>query len=128
MSPSVDAWRFAAVAQSFSVRGSSMEPALARGDRVFVEGGPVRIGDIAVMPVARHRLVVHRVCAIFEQGGETWVVARGDGAACADAPVRLADVVGVVRHVQRAGHGGRIIRRLQALRAWWARQGQGVPR
>lgn len=89
------------------VRGSSMEPLLAEGDRVWV--APRRFywpGDVVAFAVPGGRVVAHRVLGYrvsgyrlraHRIGGRRWaLVTRGDAVSAPDGPVDPARVVGRV--------------------------------
>jgi hypothetical protein len=90
---------------SFEVRGGCMWPAIRPGDRVRV--GPLRreprVGDVLICYRGIHA-VAHRVVQHFHDAhGHSWVRCRGDAALALDAPVRAAEVLGLVHKVERAG-------------------------
>jgi hypothetical protein len=116
-----------------SVRGSSMSPFVRDEDVLTIApigGRSPRVGEVIafVLPDTK-RLAIHRVVARREGG---WLV-RGDNCRTADGVVGLADIVGRVIRVERAGHdvrvgclsggaciaalnrGGNLVR----LRRWW---------
>lgn len=90
---------------SFEIRGGCMWPALRPGDRVRV--GPLRrdprVGDVLICYRGIHA-VAHRVVQHFRDAhGQSWVRCRGDAALELDAPVRAAEVLGLVDKIERAG-------------------------
>ena len=90
---------------SFEVRGGCMWPALRHGDRVRV--GPLKrepkVGDVLICYRGVHA-VAHRVVQQFRDAhGQSWVRCRGDAALELDAPVRAAEVLGLVDKIERAG-------------------------
>jgi hypothetical protein len=95
------------VAFRFTARGLSMQPFIRDGDVITV--APLtrrsRRGDVlAVCDPVSERLVVHRVVAV---AGEVYVT-RGDNTDREDGPAHLADVVGRVVAVERAGRRVRL--------------------
>lgn len=90
---------------SFAIRGGCMWPTIRAGDRVRV--GPLqrapRIGDVLICYRGTH-MVAHRVVQHYRDArGESWIRCRGDAALAFDAPVRPAEVLGVVDAIERAG-------------------------
>lgn len=89
----------------FVVAGSSMWPLLRAGDVVCVrprgETG-ARVGDVVALrrQPASH-LVLHRL--VRKRGPE--VLIRGDNLPTADGVCVAADILGVVRRVERRGRG-----------------------
>lgn len=84
----------------FEVRGRSMRPGLRDGDAVLVllNDRRLRPGDLAVFRLGADT-VVHRCVAVE---GER-LQFRGDGREDLDPPVAVADVLGRVVAVRRAG-------------------------
>lgn len=93
------------------VRGSSMEPLLSEGARVWVAARRLyRPGDVVAFLVPGGRLVVHRVLGYRLWGhrlrGRRWaLVTRGDAVPHPDGPVDPARVMGRVVAVARAPSG-----------------------
>jgi hypothetical protein len=90
---------------SFEIRGGCMWPALRAGDRVRV--GPLQrepqVGDVLICYRGIHA-VAHRVVQRFHDvHGHSWVRCRGDAALELDAPMRAAEVLGLVHKIERAG-------------------------
>jgi phage repressor protein C with HTH and peptisase S24 domain len=103
-------------AVEFCVRGDSMHPVIREDDSVHVEPSrDVRLGDV-VLTLATRGLTAHRVIA---QHGDT-IVTRGDNTPEADAPVPLAQVLGKVTWVERAGERREVAREYGFVR--WLRR------
>jgi hypothetical protein len=65
------------------VTGRSMEPTLALGAKVDVvglgAGDALHAGDVALFSTAEGQVrVLHRVLAVFDEGGQIWVLHQGD--------------------------------------------------
>jgi signal peptidase I len=118
-----------------TVRGRSMEPALAEGDEVLLSplvGSPVE-GEIVVARGRNGGLVLHRV--VHASGGR--IITRGDACRRDDPPVPPRHVLLRALEVRRRGRSGPIppapgaLRRLRsrlaprlasplaALGRWW---------
>lgn len=90
---------------SFAIRGGCMWPTIRAGDRISV--GPLRreprLGDVLICQRGTH-VVAHRVVQHYRDAlGQSWIRCRGDAALELDAPVRPAEVLGIVDGVERAG-------------------------
>lgn len=87
----------------FRAEGDSMAPAIISGDTVILR--PVRLAQVRpgdVLACRRQsRLFLHRLVAISEAGGETWLHLRGDAKRGLDAPLPLTAVIGRVAAVER---------------------------
>lgn len=100
---SVDAVRRLPPGRRFRVRveGSSMEPALRRGDEVLADRtGHVRLGDLVVLDGGEAGLIVHRLLWRSRRGVRT----RGDGSGRMDPPMAPDAVLGRVLVVERGGY------------------------
>lgn len=110
-----DSRRFVAVMTSllregrsvrFRAHGWSMFPAIRDGELITVSplgGTPLRTGDIVLV---RHRrgAVAHRVVALhISRGRVVRIIARGDAARTADAPITAERLLGRVVAVERSG-------------------------
>ncbi|MDF1590733.1 MAG: S24/S26 family peptidase [Desulfobacterales bacterium] len=88
----------------FRASGFSMAPFIKDGDvlTVFpVIDSPPGIGDVAAFShPAGGRLAVHRIVAQNKSGYRL----KGDGADDADGMVSQANIIGIVRKVERNGH------------------------
>jgi hypothetical protein len=80
-----DALRFVlaqGVPAVIEVAGRSMEPTIALGAKVDVtaltDGDALAPGDVVLVATGGDGLVLHRVMATFEEGGEPLVVHQGD--------------------------------------------------
>ncbi|HXO18849.1 MAG TPA: S24/S26 family peptidase [Thermoanaerobaculia bacterium] len=88
---------------TLAVRGGSMAPLLADGDRVEVVRALLYWpGDVVAFRAADERLVVHRLLGYrpFRAAGERGRIAcvtRGDASFAHDPPVPLARILGRVR-------------------------------
>jgi hypothetical protein len=86
------------------VRGTSMMPAFAVGDRLNVEPAAIRtgepdleVGDIVLVIAAdAAELVVHRVMHVFSEGGRRFVAHQGDMPGSSFAICGRAAVIGKV--------------------------------
>ncbi len=84
-----------------TITGASMMPILRPGDMLIVqpvEGAPSP-GEIVVAQ-RDHDWITHRLMRVEAQ----WCFLRGDNARSLDEPIALADVVGRVTAIERAGH------------------------
>ncbi len=82
------------------VRGDSMWPTLLTGDEaetLRLTSAPAP-GEVVVARIAG-QLVIHRVRAVRDG----WLELKGDNCQDADPPVPLAEVVGKIHRVRRAG-------------------------
>jgi signal peptidase I len=80
-----------------TVRGASMAPLLADGDRVEV--APALLywpGDVVAFRDDQGRLIVHRLLGYRSQGGRIAGLTRGDAATGLDAPIPLDRLLGRV--------------------------------
>ncbi len=104
-----------------TVTGWSMAPALRPGDRLLLDDGALRVGDVVVVAAPR-RLLVHRVIAFGTacDGEPGFVITRGDGVRHCDAPAPLTAVLGRVVAVERNGQRRPVPNRLRAPR-WLVR-------
>lgn len=117
----------APILPAIAVTGWSMAPLLRPGDRVVLDGGVLRVGEVVVV-AAPERLLVHRIAAIVDGGdGASFVVTRGDRVARCDAPSPVAAVLGRVVAVERNGRRRPLPQRSQASR-WWLRVFDGWQR
>jgi hypothetical protein len=113
-----------------AIRGGCMWPTIRPGDRVSV--GPLarepRLGDVLICQRGTH-VVAHRVVQRYRDAqGQSWIRCRGDAALELDAPVRPAEVLGIVEGVERAGRKlqpraaaalrSRVVAPLRAAFAW----------
>lgn len=80
----------------FRVSGKSMYPTLRPGDTVQIEAKcrDSAVGEVVVY-LREERLIIHR----FLGNGRY----RGDGCLTVDAAVNAADMIGIVRQVERGG-------------------------
>jgi hypothetical protein len=88
------------------VRGGSMLPTLWPGESVLVvpTGDAVLRPGLVVLIAHDRRFVVHRVVTrITAAGVPTMLVTRGDASREVDAPVPVAEVLGLVVAVHRFG-------------------------
>lgn len=88
----------------FRMSGTSMRPTIEDGDVVTVE--PIDIASVQPQDVvfyvsASGVPLIHRVVAVEERSGCTYVVTRADCAELANAPVPLSHILGRVTAVQR---------------------------
>jgi len=94
------------------IRGTSMMPALWSGDTVSVHRASfddVAPGEVVVF--ARNRyLVAHRVVRRIANRHGALLVTRGDAQPDDDAPLDVADFLGVVKSVRRGGASRRLVR------------------
>jgi hypothetical protein len=86
------------------VRGSSMEPTIAKGARVDVaalgESDPLEAGDVVLVATSGGVLLLHRVMAAFDEGGARFVVHQGDAPASTFAVAARRDVLArVTAHI-----------------------------
>jgi hypothetical protein len=92
----------------FKARGGSMGPFIRNGDIVTVAPlgpGPLRVGDVMAFTGAREGdLRVHRVVA---SDGDA-LIAKGDNVSGPDGSIPPAQVLGVVRSVERDDRSIRI--------------------
>ena len=86
-----------------TVRGGSMAPLLADGERVAV--APARRywpGDVVVFQAADGRMLVHRLLGFRRSGGAIACITRGDAVSGQDPPVPLSSLLGRVVAPERA--------------------------
>jgi signal peptidase I len=84
-------------AVALSVAGSSMEPGLAAGDRVWIEARRLYWpGDRVVFATEGGSLLLHRVVGYRLHRGRWALLAQGDAAAAPDGPVPRGRVLGKV--------------------------------
>ena len=90
------------------VSGTSMAPTLCPDELVFVEKtGMAEILPGEIVVFARNgRLIVHRVVTKIQNGGESYLVTRGDRARKSDPPVSRSEFVGRVTHIERGDSQG----------------------
>lgn len=96
----------------FVVSSRSMVPTLEIGDILVIQDGAtfsdLKRGDLIVFyrPLIRDLIIVHRVVAITDAGGERLVTTKGDANTAPDArPVREADYIGrVIFTLPRVGY------------------------
>lgn len=108
-------------------RGSSMRPLIDPGAWMLVEFGalPVDLGEIILFS-HDERLIAHRVVAQRQDQDTSCLIAKGDAEPYCDAPVRCADVLGVVRALRygpggyptRVGCVGRFTRAIARISRW----------
>jgi hypothetical protein len=83
------------------VSGRSMEPTIQLGAKVDVAGlaeaDALAPGEVVLVATGGDGLVLHRVMAAFEEGGERLVVHQGDAAASTFAIAARRDVLARVR-------------------------------
>jgi signal peptidase I len=85
----------------FAVISNSMKPLLRKGDWVIVKMVPVEdihLGDL-VLVSAEERLISHRVIRIDRDTIQT----KGDAVPCADTPVSMSQMLGVIQTIDRSG-------------------------
>jgi len=89
-----------------TVEGASMGPTLPPGTRIRIEltdQGAYDVGDVVAF-LAGAQIVVHRVVRRGRTGGARGcLVLRGDATLVPDAPVRHAEILGVVTGIRRGG-------------------------
>ncbi len=107
--------------------GVSMEPTVPPGSRLLVDFSrrDARIGEIVVFE-RRGAVVAHRVVATRGHGAGLALIPKGDGEPYPDGAIRPADILGVVRQVQRpdghdvpaalGGPRGALVARV----SWWS--------
>lgn len=122
----------------FRAEGDSMTPTITSGDTVVlrpVRPTQVRPGDIIACR-SRSRIFLHRLVAVSDAGGDTWLHLRGDGKRGLDAPLPLDAVIGRVVRIERSSFrdleegtrvtmGGRLGTRLARAAASWLTRGGG---
>lgn len=89
----------------FTVSTSSMQPALAPGDKVLISAvlpDELRPGDIVVRKSA-HAHIAHRLIGSYKSGSEIHLITKGDNALTADDAWQAAQLVGKVVAMDRAG-------------------------
>jgi signal peptidase I len=89
----------------FVISTSSMRPALAPGDKVFVRAAradDLRMGDIIIRSFAG-ALIAHRLIGRAASGNADELMTKGDNALIADDPWQPAHLVGSVIAMERAG-------------------------
>ena len=105
----LETWRRDRAQDWIEATGGSMLPLIRPGDRLLVRFGEtaVRRGDVIVF---RHDglIVAHRVVGSRQRDGERRLIAKGDNEPRATEDVRPADLLGVVRAVDR-GSGRRLV-------------------
>ena len=95
-----DALRFA-LAQGLpaviEVSGGSMEPTIARGEKVDVaalaDSEPVDAGEVVLVATAAGVLLLHRAMSAFEEGGARFVIHQGDAPASSFGVAARGDVL-----------------------------------
>lgn len=86
----------------YEAMSNSMQPAIAKGDMVFVKLMPPKEanpGDVVTYAVGEtgEVTVTHRLVEVYENAaGETMIVTKGDANDIADDPVPGANMIGVV--------------------------------
>jgi hypothetical protein len=98
----LETWRRDRAQDWIEATGGSMLPLIRPGDRLLVRFGETaaRRGDVIVF---RHDglIVAHRVVGGRQRDGERQLIAKGDNEPKATEDVRPADLLGVVRAVDR---------------------------
>jgi Peptidase S24-like len=98
----LETWRRDRAQDWIEATGGSMLPLIRPGDRLLVRFGEtaVRRGEVIVF---RHGglIVAHRVVGSRHRDGERRLIAKGDNEPRATEDVRPADLLGVVRAVDR---------------------------
>jgi signal peptidase I len=88
-----------------AVRTESMSPLVRPGDEVVVHPASpsqIRVGDIVLLDGGRD-WVAHRYLGRRRQGGQSWLMTRGDRVRRLDAPVPPEALLGRITAVERAG-------------------------
>ncbi|HVR01888.1 MAG TPA: S24/S26 family peptidase [Polyangia bacterium] len=79
------------------VTGGSMEPTIARGEKVDVaalaDRDPVDAGEIVLVATAAGVLLLHRVMITFDEGGARFVIHQGDAPASSFGVAARRDVL-----------------------------------
>lgn len=98
----LEAWRRDGAEDWIEATGGSMLPLIGPGDRLLVRFGEpvVERGDVIIF---RHDglIVAHRVVGSRRRDGERRLIAKGDNERLATEDVGPADLLGVVRAVER---------------------------
>jgi signal peptidase I len=85
--------------EAITIRGTgmSMEPTICSGDLLTVAAfDTLQVGDIVLLHVAPHLMVVHRVIEISERNGKLFVTTKGDNLSKPDTSVPIDCVIGRV--------------------------------
>jgi hypothetical protein len=80
------------------VRGGSMGSVLPDGSRIHIRFSTADsfVAGQIVTYIAKDRLVAHRMVQSAISHDDHYIITRGDGTVCCDAPVRTSSVVGIV--------------------------------
>ncbi len=126
----LESYRSEATSVWIEASGGSMRPLIAPADWMLVEFGaePRGLGEIVLFPVG-DLLVAHRVVGRRRQRDETILIAKGDAEAYCDPPLRLSDVIGVLRALRygpagpasRVGLAGRPAHAIAKFSHWTGR-------
>lgn len=87
------------------VRGGSMGSVLPEGSQIrirFSTADSLEAGQI-VTYIGKDRLVAHRLVQFATSHDDQYLITRGDGTVCCDAPVRSSSIIGIVTEVQNCG-------------------------
>jgi Peptidase S24-like len=128
----LEAWRRDGATDWIEATGGSMLPLIRPGDRLLVRFGAaeVRRGDVVIF---RHAgaIVAHRIVGDRRRDGQRRWIAKGDNEPLATEDVGAADLLGIVRAIDR-GSGRRSTRglggRAGGVTAWISRLGGSLAR
>ena len=87
------------------VRGRSMGSVLPEGSQIrirFSTADVLEAGQI-VTYIGKDRLVAHRLVQFATSRDDQYLITRGDGTVCCDAPVRASSIIGIVTEFRNCG-------------------------
>lgn len=102
--------------------GSSMSPAIKDGDLVTIEpipDGRINQGDIILYQSRFDTAVIHRVVRIERSSNDRTVITRGDAATQNDLAIPFTQILGRVKHIERAGERIRMIQPMSKFSRWF---------
>jgi len=97
-----------------TVKGDSMRPLIASGDRLLIEPArSLRIGDLITF-YEMSTLCTHRVIGKVKKAGELLFRTKGDSCGQWDLPIPVESILGKVAVIQKKGK-----RQLVLKGPWW---------
>ena len=86
--------------------GNSMYPMIREGDLLLIQPIMevcVRLGEVILLKKSNVRLLAHRVIKKIRRRGSICYVTQGDHTSINDGCIPLADILGVVKSIERDG-------------------------